>query len=110
MISYRQQREARRRLKFSAMGKKSQLVQRERRMATVDMRQMEEIEIANLPRYAGDALGCLQWHDFRSGRVRRWVVRIGERRDQITVESPGQKPTSSHGWTWFLTQLRQHIV
>ena len=111
MTSYRKQREARRRLRFSAMGKASQLVQAERRMADLPerLRELAEIEAVNLPRNKGDALGCLQWTDFRTGKVRRWIVCIGNRRDRITVESPGAKPSPSHGWTWFLTQLRKHL-
>lgn len=73
------------------------------------LRELAEIEIANLPRRQGDPLGCLQWHDFRSGKVRRWTIRIGDRADRITVESPGTPPSKSHGWTWFMTQLRKHL-
>jgi hypothetical protein len=109
MVSYRKQREARKRLRFSAMGKASQKVQAERRMVAIDHRALEEIEIQNLPRKQGDALGCLQWADFRTGKVRRWTVRIGDRSDRITVEAPGEHPSKSHGWTWFLTQLRKHL-
>jgi len=92
------------------MGIASQKAQAERRMALIDHRALAETEIENLPRRQGDALGCLQWTDFRTGKVRRWVVRIGDRVDRITVESPGGKPSPSHGWTWFLTQLRKHLV
>jgi len=112
MTSYRKQREARRRLRFSAMGKASQRVQSARRMEGVEdrMREMAEIDTHNLPRKQGDALGCLQWTDYRTGKVRKWVVRIGDRSDRITVEAPGENPTSSHGWTWLLTKLRKHLV
>lgn len=73
------------------------------------IRELAMIETENLPRKQGDALGCLQWTDFRSGKVRRWVVRIGDRADRITVEAPGDKPSSSHGWTWLMTKLRKHL-
>lgn len=93
------------------MGKASQRVQAERRMAEMPerIRELAEIEVQNLPRKQGDALGSLQWHDFRTGRVRRWTVRIGDRVDRITVEAPGGQPSKSHGWTWFLAQLRKHL-
>jgi len=91
------------------MGIASQKAQAERRMLDIDHRALAEIEIENLPRRTGDALGCLQWHDFRTGRVRRWTVRIGDRRDRITIEKPGGKPSKSHGWTWFLVMLRKRI-
>jgi hypothetical protein len=73
------------------------------------IQQLAEWDVWNLPRKQGDALGCIQWHDFRTGKVRRWTVRIGDRTDRITVESPGEKPSASHGWTWFLTRLRKHL-
>ena len=111
MTSYRKQRAERKRLRFSAMGKASQRVQAERRMADAParLREMAEWDAQNLPRKKGDALGCLQWTDFRTGKVRRWTVRIGDRRDRITVEAPGDALSKSHGWTWFLTQLRKHL-
>ena len=72
-------------------------------------RTLAAIAEENLPRDPGDPLGCLQWTDYRTGRTRRWIVRIGARRDQITIESPGQPPTASHGWAWLLTKLRRHL-
>lgn len=92
------------------MGKRSQEVQSERRLASLDRHAFEESEIENLPRNQGDALGCLQWTDYRTGKVRKWIVRIGDRRDRITVESPGEKPSASHGWTWLTTKLRKHLA
>ena len=109
MANYRKQRAECKRLRFSAMGKASQRAQAERRMAAIDHCALEEIELMNLPRKQGDALGCLQWTDFRTGKVRRWAVRIGNRVNRITVESPGDAPSKSHGWTWFLTHLRGHL-
>lgn len=73
------------------------------------IRELAEIESENLPRNKGDILGSFQWTDARSGKARRWIVRIGSRRDQITLEAPGGKPTASHGWAWALNQLRKHL-
>ena len=111
MTSYRKQRAARNRLSFSAMGKASQRVQSERRMvdAPARLREMAERDTENLPRKQGDALGCLQWTDFHTGKVRRWTVRIGDRRDRITLESPDGRKTGSHGWTWALAHLRSYL-
>ena len=112
MTSYRKQRRERNRLRMSAMGKASQRAQAAKRMMLVTpeyLHDLAEIETLNFPRKQGDALGCLEWRNFRSGKVRRWVVRIGDRIDRITVESPGKKQSPSHGWTWFLTQLRKHL-
>jgi len=74
------------------------------------LRELEEIEVQNLPRNTGDALGCLQWTDYSTGRVRRWVVRIGLRRDQVTAHTPDGRSTASHGWTWLLYHLRKKLV
>ena len=111
MTRYQKQRRLRNSLRFSEMGKKSQAVQSDRRMEDHDerLRELEEIEINNLPQKQGDALGCLQWTDFRSGKVRRWVVRIGDRSDRITMEAGGIK-TRSHGWTWIMNAIRSKIV
>lgn len=72
-------------------------------------RELALIESENLPHRKGDPLGCLQWHDFRTGQVRRWVIRIGDRSDRITVEAPGRPASQSHGWAWLTTKLRKAI-
>ena len=74
------------------------------------IRELAEIEIANLPRRQGDPLGCLQWHDFRSGKVRRWTVRIGDRADRVTLHAPDGRATDSHGWSWVMSHLRGFLV
>ena len=73
------------------------------------LRQLAEIDAQNLPRKRGDALGCLQWTDFRTGKVRRWTVRIGDRIDRVTLHSPGGRATGSHGWAWVLDRLRGYL-
>lgn len=73
----------------------------------MDIRRME---IENLPRKTGDVLGVFQWTSASTGKVRRWVVRIGDRVDQITVEFPGEVPSRSGGWSWLMTKLRKHIL
>jgi len=85
--------------------------ERERQNAEMParIRELEEIATQNLPHRPGDPLGCLQWHDFRTGRVRRWIVRIGDRRDRVTVETTGGQPTASHGWTWLTEKIRAHL-
>jgi len=67
--------------------------------------EMRAREIVNLPHNQGDVLGVLQWADFASGKVRRWTIRIGDRRDRITIDDKKQ----SHGWTWFVEKLRKHL-
>lgn len=72
--------------------------------------ELAEIETQNLPRKTGDPVGCLQWTDFRTGKVRRWVVEIGARRDQIVLRSTTGKKTGSHGWTWVMDHLRGYLA
>lgn len=74
------------------------------------LRELAEIEATNLPRHQGDALGSLQWTDFGTGQVRRWIIRIGDRADRMTLESPHTEPTASHGWTWIMSRLRSHLA
>lgn len=74
------------------------------------LRELAEIEAENLPRRTGDALGCLQWTCFRTGKVRRWTIRIGKRRDQITAHSPDGRATGSHGWSWLFDHLRPKML
>lgn len=95
------------------MGKASQRVQAAKRMESVTpeyLRDLEEIEIANLPRKQGDAIGSLQWTDYRTGRVRRWTVKIGDRIDRITLHSPDGRKTASHGWSWVMAHLRGFLA
>ena len=73
------------------------------------IRELQEIEAINLPKRRGDALGCLQWHNFRTGKVRRWTIRIGDRIDRVTAEAPNGKITKSHGWTWIMDHLRGYL-
>ena len=69
------------------------------------------IEARNLPSRQGDAIGTLQWTDHRTGEVRRWTLRIGDRADRYTVHSPsGQSTTGSHGLTWIFAKLRSRIL
>ena len=102
----------RHRLRMSEMGKASQRVQRERRLADLPerLRELAETEATNLPRRQGDAMGSLQWHDFATGKVNRWTIRIGDRADRITLTLPNGNTTKSHGWTWALTKLRNHLT
>lgn len=109
MANFRKQRAERKRFRMRAMGKVSQRVQAAKRMERVTpeyLRELEEIEIQNFPRREGDALGCLQWTDFRTGKVRRWTVRIGDRIDRVTLHAPDGRKTASHGWTWVMDHLR----
>jgi hypothetical protein len=96
---------------MSAMGKASQRVQAEARLERARETEAARAlwEVLNFPRRTGDALGCLQWTDFRTGKVRRWVVEIGARRDQIVLRSPDGRRSGPHGWAWVMDHLRPKL-
>ena len=71
---------------------------------------LAEIEAINLPRRQNDPIGSLQWTDFRTGTVKRWTIRIGDRADRMTLHAPDGRATKSHGWTWILSHLRRHLT
>jgi hypothetical protein len=74
------------------------------------IRQLAEYDVWNYPRKQGDAIGSLQWTDFRTGKVRRWTAKIGDRSDRITLHSPDGRKTGSHGWTWAMDHLRGFLA
>lgn len=74
------------------------------------LRYLAETRANNYPANPGDILGTLQWTDAATGKVRRWIIRIGDRRDQITAETPDGRRTRSRGWTWFLEHLRGYLA
>lgn len=74
------------------------------------IRAMAEIDAENLPRREGDAIGSLQWTDFRTGKVRRWTVKIGDRMDRVTLHSPDGRSTKPSGWTWVMDHLRGFLA
>jgi hypothetical protein len=85
---------------------------RERRDAEepARIRELAVIEAENVPRNPGDLFGILQWTDLGSGEVRRWVVRIGDRRDRYSVHSSDGRGTGSHGLSWIFDRLRAAIL
>jgi hypothetical protein len=100
------------RAKGKRMAKARWDADRARRDAEMPQRMAElrAIEIENLPCSRGDMLGVMQWTCARTGRTRRWIIRIGDRIDRITITAPGGQPTASHGWAWFFSKLRKAIL
>jgi hypothetical protein len=71
---------------------------------------LAQTEAINLPRRQNDPIGSLQWHDFRTGKIHRWTVEIGDRADRLVLRSPDGRRTRSHGWTWILDHLRPFLA
>ena len=109
MPSYRKQRAALKRLRFSAMGKASQRVQSERRMAEMTPEILQDL--AANPHYAeGDSLGSITWHNHRTGRVTKWIVERGPRINNYRLRSPDGRKSKPHGMAWMLEKIRAVIL
>ena len=83
----------------------------QRNLETPDrIRELEEIEVQNFPRKQGDAVGCLQYHDFATGKIYRWVVEIGDRADRRVFRSPDGRRGRSAGWAWLFRCVRMVLL
>ncbi|MCE5310425.1 MAG: hypothetical protein LLG20_22540 [Acidobacteriales bacterium] len=91
------------------MGKSSQRVQAERRLAAITPEMIREAE-SNPPLRMGDAIGSLQWTDFRTGKVQRWTVLRGDRVDRIMLQSPDGRRSRSAGWSFLMRCVRMVIL
>jgi hypothetical protein len=56
---------------------------------------------------AGELLGVMQWHA-ADGKVRRWVIRQGQRMNGIQVSAQGK--TVECGWDWMFRSLRKKLA
>lgn len=75
----------------------------------VDPEVLADLLSNSVPR-EGDAIGSLEWRDFRSGQVMRWTVLRGDRVDRVMLRHPDGRKTKSHGWTWIMDHLRGHFA
>jgi hypothetical protein len=62
------------------------------------------------PIFEGDAIGSLQWTDFRTGKVTRWPILRGDRVDRVILRHHDGRKTASHGWTWVMDHLRGFLA
>ena len=85
---------------------------RERRDAEASerIREMMIEAIENLPNYEGAPTHIFQIQNLATGKVDRWLMRRGNRIDQVTMESMNGKRTGSHGWTWIMDHLRGFLA
>jgi hypothetical protein len=96
-------------LRMSAMGKRSQEVQRERRLAEMTPEVLREME-SNPPLQEGSALGMLRYHDFCSGRVTSWVIERGDRTNNYRLRHPDGRRSKPHGLAWILEKVRPVLL
>jgi len=83
-------------LRMSAMGKRSQQVQRERRMAEMTPDVLREMQ-TNPSLREGSPLGMFRYHDFVSGRVTSWVVERGDRVNNYRLRTPDGRKSKPQG-------------
>jgi len=88
------------------MGKESQRVQRERRIAALDADQVRDM--LQIPTY-GQPIGSFEYRNFRTGEVKRWTILRGDRLDRVILRSPDGRKTGAHGWTWVMDHLRAKL-
>jgi hypothetical protein len=109
MISFSQKRRRAISLRMSAMGKKSQSVQRERREAAITQEDIMDMR-ANPALCPGDAMGSIEVRNFRSGAVARWTVLRGRRVNNYRLRTPDGRTSKDHGMAWIATKLRPVIL
>lgn len=96
------------RLKFSAMGKASQRVQAERRLAAVTPEYLAEIATTQLC-CEGAVVGSVEIRNFLTGTVKRWALVQGHRKDRFAMRAPDGRKSTPHSATWIMDRLRKHL-
>lgn len=109
MTRFSRQRRRAMHLRMSALGKRSQAVQRERRMAAIDAEDLAAI-LTTPVMCDGTPIGSFQWQDFRTGKIRRWTVLRGNRRNNYRLRTPDGRQSLAHGLAWCLAKVRRVIL
>ena len=47
--------------------------------------------------------------NYSTGKVWKWTLRRGKRRNQVSMHAPSGKHTGSVGFTWILDHLRGYL-
>lgn len=94
---------------MSERGKKSQAAQRARREAAITPENLMDLA-ANQPLGPGSVLGAFQWHNHLTGRVTRWAVLRGNRRNNYVLRTPDGRPSRPHGMAWLLEKIRPVLL
>jgi hypothetical protein len=109
MARFYRKRIERNRLKFSRMGKRSQDVQRELRESEITPELLMDIETAQACG-EGSAVGSIEIRNFITGKVRRWTLVRGHRKDQYALRSPDGRTSRPHSATWIMDHLRGRLL
>lgn len=89
------------------LGKRSKQVQQARRLAALAE---ESGEATTGSIGAGDAIGLLEFRDFRSGRITRWTECRGNRVNNFTLKTPDGRQSKPHGLAWLLAKVRPILL
>jgi len=109
MPNFRKQLLTRKRLKCSSMGKRSQQIQQERRMAGITPEYLAELASA-MPSGPGAPVGSIEIRNFRTGTVRRWTILQGTRANQYRLRHPDGRTGASISATRIMDRLRSTIA
>jgi hypothetical protein len=97
-------------MKSSAHGRKMALARwKKHREKPFDAELLDHLS-AFPPIFEGDAIGSLEWRNFRTGKVTRWTILRGDRSDRVMLKHPDGRKTGSHGWTWVMDHLRGYLA
>lgn len=72
-------------------------------------KEMAQREAAHPRVKKGMAVGSIEYRDFRTGKIMRWTVLLGDRVDRVMLRAPSGACTRSHGWTWVMDHLRRWL-
>jgi hypothetical protein len=109
MPRFTRQRAERNRLRFSAMGRRSQEIRRAKREAEIDAEELAEMRSAQ-PHGPGAPVRSIEIRDFLTGAVMRWTVLQGSRSNNYVLRSPSGKTSKPHGTAWIMAKLRGYFL
>ena len=65
---------------------------------------------ANPPLRDGSPLGSFEWRNYLTGKVTRWAVLRGTRRNNYRLRTPDGRTSKPHGMAWLLAKMRPVIL
>lgn len=74
------------------------------------MAERETAEALSPPIQMGDAIGMMEYRDFRNGRIYRWTVCRGDRTNNFSIRHPDGRQSKPHGMAWLLDRIRPVIL
>ena len=94
---------------MSALGKISQQRRREAREASMTPEMLMDLATAQ-GCGEGAAVGSLEIRNFLTGKIRRWTLIAGHRKDQFALRAPDGRTSLPHSATWIMDHLRGRLL